>query len=97
MHKKAIISVLTGTMMSIAGVASAAEPMQLSEAQMDSVSAGVQQSVATGSASAVLGTAFAGARTAAFASGPVRITTASALGVALGVGAGATTSAGSSF
>lgn len=96
MNKKVIISVLTGTLMSVAGLAGAAEPVQLSETQMDSVSAG-QQSAAAGSASALLGTAFVGVTTTAFESGPVRITSASALGVALGTGSQATTVAESTF
>lgn len=53
--KKIISAVAAGALMSVAGLASAAEPMQLNDSQMDTVSAGAI-SVAAGQALAVFGT-----------------------------------------
>jgi len=97
MKEKSFAFALTAAMLALSGAAGAAEPIQLSEAQMDAVSAGVQRSTAAATASARIGTASARASTSAYASGPVRITQASALGVALGFGATANAVAGSTY
>ena len=97
MKEKSFSFALALAMLALSGVAAASEPVQLSEAQMDSVSAGVQSSTAAATAAARFGTASASARTSAFVSGPVRITQASALGVALGFGATANAVAGSTY
>lgn len=97
MKTKILRCLLAGGMLCAGTIAGAAEPLQLSEAQMDSVSAGAQNSWATGTASALVGTAYARSSTSAYSSGPVRTTRASALSVATGIGASATASAGSSF
>lgn len=90
-------SLVAGGVLCAAGIAGAAEPVQLTEAQMDSVSAAGQRSWATGSASSLFGTAYARTDTYAVQAGPVRITRASALSVATGFGSSATASAGSAF
>lgn len=97
MKTKILRSLIAGGMLCGGVAANAAEPLQLSEAQMDSVSAGAQNSWATGTASSLVGTAYARSSTYAYSSGPVRITRASALSVATGIGSSATASAGSSF
>lgn len=53
--KKIISAAAASALMSVAGLASAAEPMQLSDNQMDTVSAGAI-SIAAGGAGALLGT-----------------------------------------
>jgi hypothetical protein len=96
MKTNAFTPVLAVGLVLVAGLASASEPMQLTESQMDAVSAG-QVSVASGSALSWYGTASSQATTSAFSQWPVRITNASAISVATGFGARATASAGSSF
>jgi len=53
--KKTLSAVAASALLSVAGLASAAEPMQLDDSQMDSVSAGAT-SVAAGLATALFGT-----------------------------------------
>lgn len=97
MKKTAWASAVAGVLISAASLASAAEPLQLTESQMDGVSAGAQMSYSTGTASALIGTAYSRSSTSAVASGPVRITRASTLSLATGFGVTATSSAGSTF
>jgi len=54
--KKILSAVAAGALLSIGGFASAAEPVELNDSQMDQVSAGAY-SYATGAAGAVIGTA----------------------------------------
>lgn len=96
MKRMLITATLTGALLS-AGAAGAAPPLQLTDEQMDSVAAAGQSSVAAGYASALVGTAYVKANTSAYSNGPVRITRASALSVATGVGARASASAASTF
>lgn len=96
MKKNNFAPALVASLFFASGLASAAEPMQLTDSQMDAVSAG-QWSVASGSAFSWYGTASSQATTSAYSRGPVRITSASAIGVAIGFGSGATAAAGSSF
>lgn len=97
MKKKALASAIAAGLLCAAGLASAAEPMQLTESQMDSVSAGGQSSVAYGTASAWYGTAYVKVSTSAYQNGGLRTTRASALSVATGFGASAHSSAASTF
>lgn len=60
--KKLFTAVAATTLLSLGGFANAAEPLQLSDAQMDNVSAGQSSSVSTGG-SAVYGTLATGADT----------------------------------
>ncbi|WP_147376936.1 hypothetical protein [Noviherbaspirillum saxi] len=96
MLKKAFLPMLMGSLFSVSDLACAVEPMQLTESQMDTVSAG-QTSAAVGSASSLFGTAHVRATTYAYSGGSVRITRAGALSVATGFGSLASASAGSSF
>jgi hypothetical protein len=97
MNKTRFLSTLAALLLAAgaASTAGAAEPLQLSDAQLDLVAAGVQSSIATSSASAVLGLASTQASTFALSAGPVRMTQASATGLALGFGATANAAAGS--
>lgn len=64
--KKTLVSFAAVTLMSAAGFASAAQPVQLTETQMDNVAAGtkiVLTSTAGGSAGAVLGYAGSSSKT----------------------------------
>lgn len=54
--KKILSAVAAGALLSVGGFASAAEPVQLNDSQMDQVSAGAY-SYATGGAGALIGTA----------------------------------------
>lgn len=60
--KKLITAAAATTLMAFAGLASAAEPLQLSDNQMDSVSAGQSSSVSSGG-TAVFGTITTGVET----------------------------------
>lgn len=88
---------VTGLLLGAASVASAAEPVTLTDRQMDSVSAGYQRSYSSASASALAGFATAGSQTTAFSNGPVKVTGSTSAGVAAGIGAGATANAGTVF
>lgn len=70
--------------------------VQLSDSQMDRVSAG-QQSWAFGSASALYGTVRSTSRSSAISAGPLRYTSASNSSYAFGFGTSANAEAGSSF
>ena len=98
--KKILTAVAAGALMSLGGLASAAEPMQLTDNQMDSVAAG-QVSAATTSGFAVVGVVASGADTAAFLRvtpfSVTRVTTASAATISSGFLVGARASAASSF
>lgn len=101
MKKK--ISVWLFTMLALGGGAAYAgeastvqEPMQLSENQLDRISAG-QQSWAFGSASALYGSIGSSSRSSAIAAGPLRYTSASNSSYAFGFGTSANAKAGSSF
>ena len=96
MKKNTFTPMLAAALICAAGLASAAEPMQLTESQMDAVSAG-QVSVASGSALSWYGTASSQATTSAYSRWPVRVTSASAISVATGFGSLATASASSTF
>ena len=87
---------LATSLMSAAGIASAAGPIQLDEVQMDAVYA-AQGSVAAASAFALAGATYSQATTYAFTQHTVRLTNAGALGAAVGFGSSATASAMSYF
>lgn len=89
--------VLSGVLLGAVGVASAAGPEILTDKQMDSVSAGFQQSYSSAAASALLGFATTVSQTTAFSSGPVTLTGSTSAGVAAGIGAGALAGAGTIF
>ena len=97
--KKTLIALAAGTLMSVAGFASAAEPMQLTENQMDAVAAGTGGGTITvvseagGTASARNGFASSYSETSASVNG-VR-TSASSSNFAYGKRARASSSAGS--
>lgn len=82
---------------SMATAVGAAEPLRLSDSQMDSVAAGVQTSYAGGSASAWYGIVRSWSQASTASSGPVHYTTASSLNFAIGTGTTATAYAGSTF
>lgn len=88
---------LGGLLCCAAGVASAAEPVTLTDQQMDGVSAGSQQSYSSAFASALLGFATTASQTNAFSSGLIKWTGATSTGVAAGFGAGALAGAGTIF
>ncbi|RJF92502.1 hypothetical protein [Noviherbaspirillum saxi] len=98
--KKVLTTIAASTLMSLGGLASAAEPVQLSDSQMDSVAAG-QTSIATTSGFALIGTVASGADTSTYAryrwGSVTKVTTASSASLASGVFVATTASAGSSF
>ena len=89
--------VLGGLLCCAAGMASAVEPVPLTDQQMDRVSAGSQQSYSSAFASALLGFATTASQTNAFSSGLIKWTGATSTGVAAGFGAGALADAGTVF
>jgi hypothetical protein len=97
MNKIHVLSTFAGLMLAagVCSTAGAAEPLLLSDEQLDAVAAGLQSSTATSSASAVLGLASARASTFGISAGPVRMTQASGMALALGTGATANATAGS--
>lgn len=97
MKRNAPPSVFAASLLALASAANAAEPMPLSDTQMDSVTAGALSSTATSAASVAAGTVFVRASTSTYFSGPYRSTQASALGVALGTGASANASTHSAY
>ena len=98
--KKVLTAVAAGALMSLGGLASAAEPVQLTDNQMDSVAAG-QVSVAFTRGSAEIGVVASGAETRSFervtATSTIRVTSASAATIASGVDVHARAAAFSSF
>lgn len=96
--KKFLTAASAAALLGFAGIASAAEPVQLTDSQMDAVSAG-QSSVATSGGFAGFGTVASGADTNAYVRyrcGTVtKYTAASAATISSGVVVGATASAGS--
>lgn len=99
--KKTLTALAAGVLLSAGGVASAAEPVQLSDSQMDTVAAGGMESVATTSGFALIGTVASGAETGAYArytwGSVTKKTYASSATIASGVLVVSTASAGSSF
>lgn len=99
--KKTITTLAAGLLMSAAGLASAAEPVQLSDSDMDKVAAGAMQSVATTSGFALFGTVASGAETGAYVryswGSVTKKTYASSATISSGILVTATASAGSSF
>lgn len=99
--KKTLIALATGALMSMGGIASAAE--QLSDTQMDQVAAGTYTpySLATTSGFALIGATASGASTTAYSRttwfSTTRSTTAGAATVASGFFVGSTATAGSGF
>ena len=98
--KKVLTAIAAGALMSLGGLASAAEPVQLTDNQMDSVAAG-QTSVATTAGFAAIGVVASAANTSAYQRVTpftlTRVTTASAATISAGVLVGATASAASTF
>jgi len=96
--KKTLTAIAATALMSLAGVASAAEPMQLDDSQMDNVSAG-QVSFSVTAGAALIGTVASGSDTSAFTRITPRsrtyVTTASSATIATGVGVIAGSAAGS--
>ena len=98
--KKILVAIAAGGLMSLGGLASAAEPVQLTDNQMDSVAAG-QASWAFTRGSAEIGVVASGAETRSFervtATSTIRVTSASAATIASGIDVHASAAAGSSF
>jgi len=94
--KKTLAAIAAGALLSIGGFASAAEPMQLTDNQMDTISAG-QSSWASSGGHAIFGVVATGAdsSSASYFHGAVKVTNASTATIALGFGVGAGASAGS--
>lgn len=96
--KKTITALAATALVSVAGFASAAEPVQLTDSEMDTVSAG-QSSWATSSGFALIGTVASGADTEAwvrYRNGTVtKYTAASAATLSSGFLVTATASSGS--
>lgn len=88
---------LTGLLLCAAAAASAAEPVTLTDKQMDSVSAGYQRSYSDASASALFGFATTASQTTAYSNGPVSLTSSTSTGLAGGIGASAGAGAGTVF
>lgn len=99
--KKTLTALAAGILMSAGGLASAAEPVQLTDSQMDNVAAGGMESIATTSGFALFGTVASGAETGAvvrYTWGSVtKRTYASSATISSGLLVTATASAGSSF
>lgn len=99
--KKTLTAIAAGVLLSAGGLASAAEPVQLTDSQMDNVAAGGMQSLATTSGFALFGTVASGAETGAIVKyrwGSVtKATYASSATISTGVLVTATATAGSSF
>jgi hypothetical protein len=99
--KRTLIALAAGTLMSVGGLANAAE--QLSDNQMDQVAAGTYTpfSLATTSGFALIGTVASGAETSAYSRttwySKTMKTTASAATISTGVFVKSTASAGSGF
>lgn len=97
--KKTLTAIAATALMSLAGVVSAAEPMQLDDSQMDNVSAAGMSSFSITAGRVLIGTVASGSETAAY----TRITpwsrtyqtTASSATIATGVGVVAGSAAGS--
>ena len=98
--KRTLAAIATGTVLSIGGIASAAEPVQLTDTQMDAVAAG-QYSHASSGGSAWIGIVFSTADSGSYSSSnwcyTVKVTNASAGTLSFGAGASAHASAGSGF
>ena len=97
--RKTLFSVsLPALLLGAAGLANAAEPLALTDHQMDAVSAGWSVSSTVGAtAYALWGAAGSGSQTHAIVAGPVAVTGASAQGVSIGIGAFANSGALSIF
>ena len=80
---------LTGAMLLTTSLANAAGPVDLTNTQMEAVSAGVQTSTSAATASARFGFAATNSQTYANKTGSVVITSSTSSGVAGGTGAGA--------
>ncbi|MGV8899418.1 MAG: hypothetical protein ACOH2B_09295 [Burkholderiaceae bacterium] len=98
MKAKLIPTALGGLLLACAGVASAAEPLMLSDSQMDAVSAGAQVSISYANASALIGVATAGTTTNATKFGYwYKSTSASGAALAIGYKVQATSASGSAI
>lgn len=97
--KKTLTAIAATALMSLAGIAGAAEPVQLNDSQMDNVSAGAMASYTFTGGAALLGAVASGSQTSAYTRvGPWSMTmrtTASSATIATGVGVIAGSSAGS--
>jgi hypothetical protein len=87
MKSKIMTSVIAGLLLACAGLANAAEPVALTDSQMDSVAAGATFAVAGATASALYGFAASAATTRSISFGLLDASSATAAGVAFGIGA----------
>lgn len=95
--KKTIGSLIAGLLLAATGVASAAEPVTLTDSQMDTVAAGSVSSTSFGTALALLGASTSSSTTAAVLTSSFAATGSASASLSLGVLPVAITAAASSI